>query len=36
MPKEGKDEAYDGIMEEIAGLEKELEDELQKLEEQVG
>ena len=36
MPREGKDETYDAIEEEIASVEKSLEDELSKLEKSLG
>ncbi|OCH88410.1 DNA mismatch repair protein Msh6 [Obba rivulosa] len=36
VPEDGKDEIYDGIMDEILGLEKELEAELKVLEKKLG
>lgn len=36
MPREGKDETYDAIEEEIASLEKSLENELSKFEKSLG
>ncbi|KAI0935020.1 hypothetical protein AcV7_003936 [Taiwanofungus camphoratus] len=36
VPEDGKDEVYDRIMEEIHGLEQELDDELKKLEDKIG
>ncbi|KAG6810732.1 hypothetical protein H0H92_010562 [Tricholoma furcatifolium] len=36
IPREGKDEAYDEVMAEIAGLEEELEGELRKMEKKTG
>ncbi len=36
MPREGKDETYDAIEEEIASIEKSLENELSKLEKSLG
>ncbi|EMD35324.1 hypothetical protein CERSUDRAFT_124668 [Gelatoporia subvermispora B] len=36
VPEDGKDEVYDGIMEEIHGLEQELDDELKALERKLG
>lgn len=36
LPVDGKDEEYDGIAEEINGLEEVLETELKKLEKKVG
>ena len=36
LPRDGKDEAYDAIIEEIEGLESKLEKQLKKLEEEVG
>ena len=35
VPQEGKDETYDTIMEEISGLEEELEEQLKKLQKKV-
>lgn len=35
VPQEGKDEMYDTIMEEISGLEEELEEELKNLQKKV-
>jgi DNA mismatch repair protein MSH6 len=36
VPEEGKDEVYDGIMEELGELEAELDSELSKLEKKLG
>ena len=36
LPQDGKDEAYDAIIEEIQGLESKLEKQLKKLEDEVG
>lgn len=36
LPEDGKDDAYDTVMEEIAALEKELKQDLRKLERESG